>query len=283
MSIISAQNLHKRYGSQLALDGFNLKIDAHNIVGLIGPNGAGKTTLLRAIMGLNEVQGELKVLGLNPYSQRHLLMNRSAYIADVDTLPRWMKVKDLIRYVTRVHAQFDKEKVKNILSKTSIKQDAKIKTLSKGMVTQLHLAIVCSLNTELLVLDEPTLGLDIIHRQAFYDRLQDDFHKGNKTILISTHEVSEIEHLLTHVVFIAAGQSILCTAMEEVTKRFYKVMVNDSRLEKALKLSPISQRSTPKAHQLIFENANPEQLSEIGELSTPNLAELFVAYMRDIQ
>lgn len=279
MPVISANHLYKHYGTTTALDDFSMQIEANRIVGLIGPNGAGKTTALRAIIGLQNVEGELDVLALEPYKQRHLLMQKATYIADVGTLPRWMKVKALLEFVTNVHPAFNAELAKSILAKTRIDMDAKIKSLSKGMVTQLHLAITSSIEAELLVLDEPTLGLDIIYRQEFYDRLLSDYHEKNRTIIISTHEVREIEHILTDVVFIADGKNILSISMDAIPERFHQLSVNDPKLEQALALKPISQRNSWDGHELIFDNADIEQLAPLGELKAPNLADLFIACM----
>jgi ABC-2 type transport system ATP-binding protein len=281
MTVVSADHLHKHYGSNYALDDFSMRIEAKRIVGLIGPNGAGKTTLLRAIMGLNHVEGELSVLGLDPYSQRHLLMQRASYIADVGTLPRWIKVCELLDFVDGVHPSFSKQKALDTLSSTNIKLDARVKTLSKGMVTQLHLALVSSIDAELLVLDEPTLGLDIIYRQEFYDRVLSDFHEHDRSIIVSTHEVREIEHILTDVIFIANGKNILSIATEEIANRFHQLSVSEADLSRAQSLKPISQRTAWQGHELVFQDADPEQLKTLGEISTPNLAELFIACMGD--
>jgi len=277
MTVISATHLHKHYGSINALDDFSMSIEPKRIVGLIGPNGAGKTTLLRALMGLTQVDGELSVLGLNPFTQRHQLMLRATYIADVGTLPRWIKVADLLNFVAGVHPSFNKERALDILETTNIQQNSKVKTLSKGMVTQLHLALVSSINAELLVLDEPTLGLDIIYRQEFYNRVLSDFHEQNRSIIISTHEVREIEHILTDVIFIAEGKNILSIATEEIPNRFHKLSVSEANLAQVQALNPISQRSAWNGHELIFKDTNPEQLYKFGEPGTPNLAELFIA------
>jgi len=277
MAVISANNLHKQYGSVHALDDFSMQVESKRIVGLIGPNGAGKTTLLRAVMGLTQVEGDFTVLGLNPFTQRHMLMQRTSYIADVGTLPGWMKVADLLNFVAGVHPCFNKQLALDILESTVIKLNSKIRTLSKGMTTQLHLALVSSIDAELLVLDEPTLGLDIIYRQEFYNRVLSDFHEQNRSIIISTHEVREIEHILTDVVFIARGKNILSIATEKIADRFHQVSVSDTKLAQARALNPLSQRSTWNGHEFIFENTGTDQLNDLGEVTTPNLAELFIA------
>ncbi len=283
MTVISADHLQKKYGSNFALDDFSMRIDAKRIVGLIGPNGAGKTTLLRAIMGLNHVEGRLSVLGLDPYTQRHLLMRSASYIADVGTLPRWIKVCELLDFVDGVHPSFNKQQATATLNTTNIKLDARVKTLSKGMVTQLHLALVSSIDAELLVLDEPTLGLDIIYRQEFYDRVLGDFHEHKRSIIISTHEVREIEHILTDVIFIAKGKNILSIATDEIATRFHQLSVSEADLSRAQAFKPISQRTAWQGHELIFQDADPEKLQTLGNLSTPNLAELFIACMGDVR
>ena len=279
MTVISADHLHKHYGSNYALDNFSMSIGPKRIVGLIGPNGAGKTTLLRAVMGLNRVEGELSVLGLNPFTQRHQLMLRASYIADVGTLPRWIKVAELLDFVAGVHPSFDKQNALGILEASKIKLSSKVRTLSKGMVTQLHLALISSINAELLVLDEPTLGLDIIYRQEFYNRVLTDFHEKDRSIIISTHEVREIEHILTDVIFIDEGKNILSMATEDITHRFHLLSVSETNLAPAQALNPFSQRSTWNGHELMYKDTDPDLFCELGEITTPNLAELFIGCM----
>jgi len=275
MSIVAAAGLQKSYGDVAALDGFDLNVGAGQIVGLIGPNGSGKTTALKAILGLTRLdQGELDVLGRNPVQQRADLMRHVAYIADTGILPKWMRVCDLLDYVDRVHPGFDIEVAKAQLAKTNIHLKKKIRVLSKGMHVQMHLALVLAIEAQLLVLDEPTLGLDILYRQQFYDGVLNDYFTQQRSILVTTHEVREIEHILTHVVFIHRGQACLALPMQAIEEEFTKLVVAGA---KTLPASPLFQRTSLAGQEAIFRGVPRDQLAQFGEVSTPNLAELFVA------
>ena len=281
MPVVTAANLHRRYGTVHALDGFNMTVEPGRIVGLIGPNGAGKTTALRAFLGLTPVEGRIEVLGLDPFRNRDKLMRRAAYIADVGTLPRWMRVGQLLEFVASVNASFDFDIARSVLADTEVGLMRKVKTLSKGMVTQLHLAIVLSINAELLTLDEPTLGLDIIYRQRFYDRILNDYHETNRAIVVSTHEVREIEHILTDVVFISKGRDVLTLSMDAIEAEFSQVTVEDGRLGDARALAPISERAAWTGNELIYRGKDKEELARLGEVRTPTLPELFIACVGD--
>ena len=275
MSIILAKQLSKRYGDVAALDGFDLAVEPGRIVGLIGPNGSGKTTALKSILGLSQLDsGALTVLGLNPEQQRARIMQDVAFIADTGILPGWMKVSDLLDYVAGVQPQFDRSLAEQRLAKTDIRLDKKVSVLSKGMHVQLHLALVLAIGAQLLVLDEPTLGLDILYRQQFYDALLNDYFTEQRSILITTHEVREIEHILTDVVFIHRGKARLALPMEQVHQRFCKLTCSQ-----AVELPgvPLSERQTLAGTEYIFDAVEPAALAALGEVSTPSLAELFVA------
>ncbi|MCR9278716.1 MAG: ABC transporter ATP-binding protein [Pseudomonadaceae bacterium] len=278
MSVLAASHLQKRYGDTVALDGLNMTVEAGQIVGLIGPNGCGKTTALKSFMGLCRVDsGELSLLSQDPFETRAELMRRVTYIADVGTLPRWMRVHDLIDYVSSVNPRFDREAAMQTLAVTQIKQKSRISALSKGMTVQLHLALVLASNAELLVLDEPTLGLDLLYRQRFYDSVLNDYFEQERSIVITTHEVREIENILTHVVFMNRGKAVLSAAMDELPGRFSKVLAQPERLDDIKSLNPLSLRPTLKGIAAIFDGQQANQLTDIGEVTTPNLSELFVA------
>lgn len=278
MSVLAARNLHKRYGDTVALDGLNMSVSAGEIVGLIGPNGCGKTTALKSFMGLSRVDsGELSLLGRNPFEQRAQLMQQVTYIADVGTLPRWMRVSDLIDYVAAVNPRFERDAAMQTLETTQIKQKSRISALSKGMTVQLHLALVLASNAELLVLDEPTLGLDLLYRQRFYDAVLNDYFEQERSIVITTHEVREIENILTHVVFMHEGKAVLSAAMEDLPKRFCKVLAQPDQVEALKALAPLSLRPTLQGISAILDGQDPDALVTLGEVSTPNLSELFVA------
>ncbi len=278
MSVLAARNLHKRYGDTVALDGLNMSVSAGEIVGLIGPNGCGKTTALKSFMGLSRVDsGELSLLGRNPFEQRAQLMQQVTYIADVGTLPRWMRVSDLIDYVAAVNPRFERDAAMQTLETTQVKQKSRISALSKGMTVQLHLALVLASNAELLVLDEPTLGLDLLYRQRFYDAVLDDYFEQERSIVITTHEVREIENILTHVVFMHEGKAVLSAAMEDLPKRFCKVLAQPDQVEALKALAPLSLRPTLQGISAILDGQDPDALVTLGEVSTPNLSELFVA------
>ncbi|WP_432383443.1 ABC transporter ATP-binding protein [Duganella sp. P38] len=279
-AIITASRLVKRYGKQTALDDTSFSIEAGRIVGLIGPNGSGKTTTLKAILGLTQFQGELSVLGMDPRIQREALMNEVCFIADVAILPRWLKVRDAIDFVEGVHPRFDRAKAEKYLANTKLRPDMKVKAMSKGMVVQLHLALVMAIDARLLVLDEPTLGLDILYRKQFYQNLLEDYFDENKTILITTHQIEEVEHILTDLLFIENGKIALAATMDEVGERFTEVMVEPQFAAAANALQPLTQRTVFGKPVMLFDGADRAQLSKFGELRTPSVADLFVATMK---
>jgi len=279
-TIVNARNITKFYGDFKALDRVNFSIPTGAITGLIGPNGAGKTTTLKALLGLCDFDGELDVAGRDPRKSRHKLMEDVCFIADVGILPRWMKVDRALDFVDSVHPRFDRSRADTFLANTEIKRRSKIKDLSKGMITQLHLALVMSIDVELLVLDEPTLGLDIIYRKEFYDRLLNDYYDGNRTVIISTHQVEEIETLLTHLMFIDRGQIVLDMAMSNIPDQFVEVLVKTGNLDAAMALGPIHTRNMLGKKACLFENRSADELAHFGELHTPSVADLFVAKMK---
>jgi ABC-2 type transport system ATP-binding protein len=279
-AIITATNLGKRYGKQAALNGTSFTVEAGRIVGLIGPNGSGKTTTLKAILGLTQFEGELSVLGMDPRTQREALMNEVCFIADVAILPKWLKVKDAIAFVEGVHPRFDRSKAEKYLANTKLSPDMKVKAMSKGMVVQLHLALVMAIDARLLVLDEPTLGLDILYRKQFYQNLLEDYFDENKTILITTHQIEEVEHILTDLMFIQDGKISLAASMDEVGERFTEVMVEPQFVAAANALQPLSQRTVFGKAIMLFDGVGRAQLSNFGELRTPSVADLFVATMK---
>jgi len=279
MTCIEARGLRKVFGSTIALDGVDLRVDEGRILGLIGPNGAGKTTALNAIVGLTPYEGTLNVLGHDPWRQREELMRDVSFIADVAVLPRWIRVSQLLEFVAGVHPRFDRAKAEGFLSKTAIKVGSKVRELSKGMVTQLHLALVMAMDVKLLILDEPTLGLDILYRKQFYDSLLNDYFDGSRTIVVATHEVEEIEHVLTDVKFIDRGRIVFGCGMEELETRFVEVLVRPGQIAAARELRPIHERQVFGRSILLFESGDREQLAELGEVRTPSIADLFVAVM----
>jgi ABC-2 type transport system ATP-binding protein len=279
MKVIEARGLRKAFGSTVALDGVDLRVDEGRILGLIGPNGAGKSTALNAILGLAQYQGELKVLGRDPWSERDRLMNDVCFIADVAVLPRWMRVSQALHYVAGVHPRFDRAKAESLLAKTTIKRESKVRELSKGMVTQLHLALVMAIDAKLLVLDEPTLGLDILYRKQFYDSLLNDYFDRSRTIVVTTHQVEEVQHVLTDLMFINAGRIVLNCTMEEFEGRYLEVMVKPEHLAAARALKPIYERQVFGRCILLFDRADRNQLAALGEIHTPNIADVFVAVM----
>ena len=282
MTAVVAQNLTKQFGDVRALDGFDLTVEPGQIVGLIGPNGSGKTTALKAILGLSRLDGgELEVFGLNPPNQRRDLMRRTAYIADTGILPRWMRIRDLLTFVASVNPAFDRNTAEAALANTEIRPEKKVGTLSKGMTVQLHLAIVLAVNAELLVLDEPTLGLDILYRQRFYDALLNDYLAERRAILVTTHEVREIEHILTQVVFIDRGRTRLHLGTEELAASFAKVVANAERSDALRAMNPLSERRSLHGLEFIFRDASRQALADHGEVSTPSLPELFTAVMEE--
>lgn len=281
MAIIEARGLRKHYGATVALDGVDLRVDEGRILGLIGPNGAGKTTALDAMLGLIPFQGELKVLGRNPWTERDQLMRDVCFIADVAVLPRWIRVSQLLDYVAGVHPRFDRAKAERFLAKTTIRKTSKVRQLSKGMVTQLHLAVVMAIDAKLLVLDEPTLGLDILYRKQFYDSLLSDYFDRKRTIVVTTHQVEEVQHVLTDLMFIDRGRIVLSCSMEEFESRFAEVTVNPEQLAAARALKPIHEGAVFGRSVLLFDRIAREQLAAFGDVRTPSIADLFVAVMEN--
>src|SRR5215471_10305145 len=279
MACIEARGLRKSFGTTVALDGVNLQVDAGKILGLIGPNGAGKTTALNAILGLTSFEGDLKVLGRNPWNERDALMREVCFIADVAVLPRWMRVSQALDYLAGVHPRFDRGKAEGFLGKTDIKRHSKVRELSKGMVAQLHLAIVMAIDAKLLVLDEPTLGLDILYRKQFYDSLLNDYFDHSRTILVTTHQVEEVQDVLTDLVFINHGRIVLQCTMEEFEARYVEVMVHPDHVAGARSLKPISERQVFGRSVLLFDQVDRNQLAALGDVRTPSIADLFVAVM----
>jgi len=279
MPVIEARGLRKSYGTTLALDGVDLRVEEGRILGLIGPNGAGKTTALNAVLGLTPYQGELKVLGRDPWNERERLMCDVSFVADVAVLPRWIKVSQALDYVGGVHPRFDRAKAESFLAKTTIKSNSKVRELSKGMVAQLHLALVMAIDARLLVLDEPTLGLDILYRKQFYDSLLNDYFDRSRTIVVTTHQVEEIQDVLTDVMFINRGRIVLNSSMEEFESRYLEVMVLPDRLAAARALKPINERQVLGRSILLFERADRQQLAALGDVRKPSIADLFVAVL----
>jgi ABC-2 type transport system ATP-binding protein len=277
MACIEARGLRKTFGTTIALDGINLRVEEGRILGLVGPNGAGKTTALNAILGLTPYQGELRVLGRDPWAERDQLMRDVCFIADVAVLPRWIRVSQALDYVAGVHPRFDRGKAEAFLAKTTIKHSSRVKELSKGMVTQLHLALVMAIDARLLVLDEPTLGLDILYRKHFYDALLNDYFDRNRTIVLATHQVDEIQHVLTDLMFIDHGRIVFDRSMEEVESRYAEVMVNPERVAAARALKPMHERQVFGRSVLLFDAADRKQLAALGDVRTPSVADLFVA------
>jgi len=280
MNVIDAHGLRKYYGDVRALDGFDLTVAPGRIVGLIGPNGSGKTTAIKALLGLAHLDfGDVTVLGLEPERQRAALMARTAYIADTGILPRWMRVTDLLDFTAGVHASFDRDLAERALAGTEIRPEKRIRTLSKGMHVQLHLALVLAIHADLLVLDEPTLGLDILYRQRFYDALLNDYLEGDRSILVTTHEVREIEHILTDVVFIDHGRTALALSMDDIETEFVKLIVAPGGTGAARELKPLSERPSLKGIEYVYRGVPAAELAALGEISRPNLSELFVAVL----
>ena len=281
MPCIEARGLRKAFGATIALDGIDLRVEEGRILGLIGPNGAGKTTALNAIVGLTPYQGELRVLGREPWEERDRLMRDVCFIADVAVLPRWLRVSQALDYLDGVHPRFDRGKAEGFLAKTSIQRSSKVRELSKGMVTQLHLELVMAIDARLLVLDEPTLGLDILFRKQFYDSLLNDYFDRNRTIVVATHQVDEIQHVLTDVMFLQRGRIVFSRTMEEIETHYREVLVNPDKLAAARALGPIQERPAFGRSILLYKDAEKTQLSSLGEVRTPSLADLFVAVMEN--
>jgi ABC-2 type transport system ATP-binding protein len=279
-AVVSAKGLSKHYGKAVAVDNVSFDIPAGKIVGLIGPNGSGKTTTLKAALGLIPFEGELSVLGKDPRTQRDELMQDVCFIADVAILPKWLRVGDAIDFVAGVHPRFDRSKAERYLANTKLKPSMKVKEMSKGMVVQLHLALVMAIDAKLLVLDEPTLGLDIIYRKQFYQNLLEDYFDENKTIIITTHQVEEVEHILTDLMFIRDGKIILSASMDELGERYTEVMVAGDKINAANALQPIDQRSVFGKAVMLFDGVDRSQLAALGETRNPSVADLFVATMK---
>ncbi len=284
MTVIEARGLRKAYGTTIALDGVNLRVEEGRILGLIGPNGAGKSTALNAILGLTRYQGELKVLGRDPSTERDQLTRDVCFIADVAVLPRWMRVSQALDYVAGVHPRFDRVKAEGFLAKTDIRHASKVRELSKGMVTQLHLALVMAIDAKLLVLDEPTLGLDILYRKQFYDSLLNDYFDRSRTIVVTTHQVEDVQHVLTDLMFINRGRIVLDCSMEEFESRYLEVMVPPEKLVAAQALKPVHERQVLGRRILLFDrginqNIDRQQLAALGDVRTPSIADLFVAIL----
>ena len=281
MACIEARGLKKSFGATTALAGVDLKIEEGKILGLIGPNGAGKSTLLNAVLGLIPYQGELSVLGLNPWSSRDALMRDVCFIADVAVLPRWMRVQNAIDYLAGVHPKFDRARAEAFLSNTQIKRTSKVSELSKGMVTQLHLALVMAIDARLLVLDEPTLGLDLLYRKQFYDTLLNDYFDHKRTIVVTTHQVEEVEQILTDVMFINHGRIVLDCAMEDFETRYLELSPRPEHLSEARALKPIYERQTLARPVLMFDSVGRDALAGLGEVRSPSIADVFVAVMSE--
>jgi ABC-2 type transport system ATP-binding protein len=280
-SLVSARKVSKHFGDVRAVDDVNFDIEKGKILGLIGPNGAGKTTLLKALLGLTDCDGELSVLGLDPFHQRKKLMQQICFIADVAVLPRWIRVSQLLDYVEAVHPNFSRARAEELLRSTKVKSGAKVKELSKGMVTQLHLAIIMSIDAKLLVLDEPTLGLDILFRKEFYANLLNDYFDEERTILITTHQVEEIENLLTDIMFINDGRILLDSSMDALSETYVEVMTSGENAQKARGLGPIAESELFGKSVMLFEGVAREHLDGLGELRIPSVADLFVAKIKE--
>lgn len=279
-SVIVARNLRKRYGKQtLALDGASFSVGRGRIVGLMGPNGAGKTTALKAILGLTPFEGELDVLGRDPRRERDSLMQDVCFIADVAVLPKWLRVESALDYVAGVHPRFDRTKADAVLARTEIRRRSKVSELSKGMITQLHLALIMAIDAKLLVLDEPTLGLDLLYRRAFYEALLNDYFDHERTILVTTHQVEEVENLLTDVLFINHGRIVLDSSIDDLPNRFVQLIANNDSREAARGLGPLHERDVFGRPIFVFEGRDRADFAGLGEIRTPSVADLFVAKM----
>lgn len=279
MACIEARGLRKRFGTTVAVDGVDLRVEEGRILGLIGPNGAGKSTALNAILGLTPYEGELSVLGRDPWTERDRLMRDVCFIADVAVLPRWIRVSEALDYVAGVHPRFDRAKAEGFLAKTNIKRTSKVRQLSKGMVVQLHLALVMAIDAKLLLLDEPTLGLDILFRKQFYDSLLNDYFDRSRTIVVTTHQVEEIQDILTDLMFIDRGRIVLDCSMESLETRYAEVMVNPERVAEAQAMRPIHERQVFGRSIFLFDGVDRGRLAELGEVRTPGIADLFVAVL----
>jgi ABC-2 type transport system ATP-binding protein len=279
MTVIEARGLRKVFGTTVALDNVNLRVEEGHILGLIGPNGAGKSTALNAMLGLTEYQGELKVLGRDPWTERDQLMRDVCFIADVAVMPRWLRVSQALDYVSGVHPRFDRAKAEGFLAKTVIKRTSKVRELSKGMVAQLHLALVMAIDAKLLVLDEPTLGLDILYRKQFYDSLLNDYFDHSRTIVVTTHQVEEVQHVLTDLMFINRGRIVFDCSMEQFESRYLEVMVHPEQISAARAFHPVHERQMFGRSILLFDRVDRQQLAALGEVRTPSIADVFVAVL----
>jgi len=277
MACIEARGLRKKYRQTVALDGVDITVGEGRILGLIGPNGAGKSTALNAILGLTAYEGQLTVLGRNPWTERDRLMRDVCFIADVAVLPRWMRVSQALDYVAGVHPRFDRAKAEAFLARTDIRMTSKVRELSKGMVTQLHLALVMAIDARLLVLDEPTLGLDVLYRKNFYDTLLNDYFDHTRTIIVTTHQVEEVQYILTDLMFINRGRIVLDCSMETFEGRYVELLTNPERLAEARAFGPIHERQMFGRTLLLFDGVAREHLAPLGEVRTPSIADLFVA------
>ena len=280
-AVITANGLSKRYKSSLALDNVSFQIAPGRIVGLIGPNGAGKTTALKSILGLTDFTGELNVLGFDPRKQRDKLMGEVCFIADVAVLPRWIRVREEVDFVANVHPRFDRKKCEAFLARTKLTPDQRVRQMSKGMIVQLHLALVMAIDARLLILDEPTLGLDILYRKQFYQNLLEDYFDENKTIIVTTHQVEEVEHILTDLMFIRDGRIVLDADMDAVGERFIEVMVNADRAPAARAMKPLDERQVFGKSIFLFDGVERSQLEAMGEIRRPSVSDLFVATMKE--
>ena len=286
MTVIEARGLRKTFGTTIALDGVDLRVEEGRILGLIGPNGAGKSTALNAILGLTQYQGALKVLGRHPWEERDQLMRDVCFIADVAVLPRWMRVSQALEYVAGVHPRFDRAKAECLLAKTDNRHGSKVRELSKGMVTQLHLALVMAIDAKLLVLDEPTLGLDILYRKQFYDSLLNDYFDRSRTIVVTTHQVEDVQNVITDLMFINRGRIVLNCSMEEFESRYREVMVHPERVAAARALQPMHERQVLGRSIMLFDHGanqklDRQQLAALGDVRTPSISDLFIAVMGD--
>jgi len=281
MTVIEARGLRKAFGTTIALDGINLRVEEGRILGVIGPNGAGKTTALNAILGLTPYQGELRVLGRDPWTERDQLMRDVCFIADVAVLPRWIRVSQALDYVAGVHPRFDRAKAESFLAKTDIRHASKVRELSKGMVAQLHLALVMAIDARLLVLDEPTLGLDILYRKQFYDSLLNDYFDRTRTIIVTTHQVEDVQHVLTDLIFINRGRIVLECSMEDFESRYVELMARPEHIGAARALKPIHERQVLGRSVLLFDRVDRRQLASLGDVRTPGIADLFIAVIGD--
>ena len=277
--VIKANNISKKYDESYALDSIDIEVSKGQIMGLIGPNGAGKSTFLQSVLGLLKTEGNLEVLGLDPRKDRHKLLKEVCSITDVAVLPKWMTVQQLLSYMDGVHPGFDLDKCISILSRTNIKLHSKIKVLSRGMVVQLHLSLVMAIDAKILILDEPTLGLDLVYRKDFYSQLIEDYYEGNKTILISTHQVEEIEGVLSDAVFMNQGRIVMQDSIESINRKYLELRPNQNSISTAESLNPMHQRTELGREVMLFENMDKDKLMELGDVRPPVIADLFMAIM----